>query len=144
MLASTKRSNVLALPTSPKVSKELMVRLLGDAWITFITKSLTTSDGLGHKDITWELEKLEEAGQTAALRIRWHNEINNVLEELLSCTPKERVIKCQQTDIKLMAMALDKVQSTTFKFIEMGRPDREVPVHVLKPLLDMFYESLLE
>jgi hypothetical protein len=54
------------------------------------------------------------------------------------------MLLCQQTDISLLALALDQIQNTTFKFVEFGRPDREAPLQVIQPLLELFHQMLLE
>jgi len=144
MLKSQGKSNVSFLRPPPIIGKELAMRLIGNAWITFISNTLTTTDGLGQQNIAEELARLEEAGEVNSLRSQWHDEIRGLLSDLLICPPKALSIKCQQTDIKLLAMALDSVQNTTFKFVEFGRIDREAPVYALEPLIDMFHEKLLE
>ena len=126
-----------------QVDKALAVRLIGDAWITFVTKTLTTSDALGHPDIAEELSRLEESEELATLRAERQSEVGRMLSELLSCPASTRTIVCRQADIRLLALALDRVQSTTFKFVEIGRPDRDAPMHVIQPLLDLFRQMLL-
>jgi hypothetical protein len=127
-----------------QVDKALAVRLIGDAWITFVTKTLTTTDTLGHPDIAEELFRLEESGSLSTLRSERHIEVENVLSELLSCPVKARTLVCHKADIRLLALALDRVQSITFRFVETGRPDREPPVYALQPLLELFHQMLLD
>ena len=127
-----------------QVDKSLVVRLIGDAWITFVTKTVTTADTLGHGDISEELTRLEESGELETLRSERRPEVGRILSELLCCPVKARILLCRQTDIKLLALALDRVQSTTFKFVDFGRPDREAPVYAIQPLLELFHQMLLD
>ena len=127
-----------------QVDKAVAVRLIGDAWITFVTKTLTTTDTLGHPDIAEELYRLEQSGELATLHSERGAEIKQILIELLSCSVKSGMLLCQQTDISLLALTLDRIQNATFKFVEFGRPDREAPLHVIQPLLELFHQMLLE
>ena len=127
-----------------QVDKAVAVRLIGDAWITFVTKTLTTPDTLGHPDIAEELYRLEQSGELSTLHTKRGAEIKRILSELLSCSGKSTMLLCQQTDIGLLALALDRIQNTTFKFVEFGRPDREAPLQVIQPLLELFHQMLLE
>ena len=128
----------------PQVDKTLAVRLIGDAWITFVTRTLTTADTLGHPDIAEELFRLEESGELSTLRSERRIEVGSILSELLNCPAKARKLVCQKTDIRLLALALDRVQSTTFAFVEIGRPDRDAPLHAIQPLLELFHQMLLD
>jgi len=78
-----------------------------------------------------------------ALRTAHGSEIERFITELLNLGSKTQVVLCQQTDVKLLALALDRVQHTTFKLVELGRPDREPPVDVIQPLLELFHRMLL-
>ena len=127
-----------------QVEKSLVVRLIGDAWLTFVTKTVTTADTLGHSDIADELSHLEESGELDSLRSERRTEIRQILSELLCCPVKARILLCRQTDLELLALALDRVQSTTFKFVDFGRPDREAPVYAIQPLLELFHQMLLD
>ena len=127
-----------------QIDKTLAVRLIGDAWITFVTKTMTTTDTLGHPDIAEELCRMEKSGELAALRSERGTEVRRILSELLSCPATARTLVCRQADIRLLALALDRVQSTTFKFVDIGRPDREVPVSAIAPLLEFFHQMLLD
>jgi hypothetical protein len=125
------------------VSKDLAVRIIGDAWITFVTRSLTTAATLGRQDIADELSRLEASGGMDALRTAHGSEIDRIITELLNLGSKAQVVLCQQTDVKLLALALDRVQRSTFKLVELGRPDREPPADVIQPLLKLFHRMLL-
>ena len=139
-----RKTRALFSPPPAPPNKDLAVRLIGDAWITFVTKTLTTADALGHPDIAEELCLLEESGSLEALRSEQHHEIIRIITELLNSTPKARNALCRQTDVKMLALALDRVQSITFKFVEFGRPDRDAPLYVVQPLLELFHGMLLE
>ncbi|MEI6306274.1 MAG: hypothetical protein WCP33_05580 [Deltaproteobacteria bacterium] len=138
------KTRALFARKSFQVDKAVAVRLIGDAWITFVTKTLTTTDTLGHPDIAEELYRLEQSGELATLHTKRGAEIKQILTELLSCSVKSGMLLCQQTDISLLALALDRIQNTTFKFVEFGRPDREAPLQVIQPLLELFHQMLLE
>ena len=125
------------------VSKDLAVRIIGDAWITFVTRTLTTAATLGSQEIADELSRLEASGGMDELRTAHGPEIERIIEGLLNLGSETRVVLIQQTDVKLLALALDRVQSTTFKLVELGRPDREPPLDVIQPLLELFHRMLL-
>ena len=127
-----------------QIDKALAVRLIGDAWITFVTKTLTTADTLGRPDVADELSLLEESGQVANLRSERDAEIRQILSDLLSCPSTAGSLVCRQADLSLLALVLDRVQSTTFKFVEIGRPDREAPLFAIQPLLELFHHMLLD
>ena len=143
MIGAIRKSRFLRSRSPALVNKDLAVRIIGDAWITFVTRSLTTATTLGRQDIADELSRLEASGGMDALRTAHGSEIDRIITELLNLGSKTQVVLCQQTDVKLLALALDRVQRTTFKLVELGRPDREPPVDVIQPLLELFHRMLL-
>ncbi len=140
----TTTAGALSSRESTEIDNTLAVRLIGDAWITFVTKSLTTADTLGHPEISEELARLEASDELVTLRSQRDREIRQLLSELLGSPLKARALLCGQKEIALRALALDRIQSTTFKFVEAGRPDREAPTTVIRPLLELFHHLLLD
>ena len=143
MIGAIRKSRFLRSRSPALVNKDLAVRIIGDAWITFVTRSLTTATTLGRQDIADELSRLEASGGMDALRTAHGSEIERIIEGLLNLGSETRVVLIQQTDVKLLALALDRVQNTTFKLVELGRPDREPPLDVIQPLLELFHRMLL-
>ena len=144
MIGAIRKSRFLRSRSPALVNKDLAVRIIGDAWITFVTRSLTTATTLGRQDIADELSRLEASGGMDALRTAHGSEIDHLITELLDRGSKTQVLLCQQTDVKLLALVLDRVQRATFKLVELGRPDRPPPVDVIHSLLDFFHRILLD
>lgn len=46
------------------------------------------------------------------------------------------------TDLTLQALALDRIQSATFRLVETARPDRATPLETVRPLIDLFRNVL--
>jgi hypothetical protein len=144
MVREIVNSRIITSRSPAVVSKDLAFRIIGDAWITFVTRTLTTAATLGRLDIADELSRIEESGSIDALRTAHDIEIGRILNELMNLDTKAQVQLCQDADVKLLALALDRVQCTTFKLVELGRPDREPPVDVIQPMLELFHRMLLD
>ena len=56
--------------------------------------------------------------------------------------PKERPGICLGTDLTLQALALDRVQATTFRLVETARLDRTTPMETVRPIINLFRNVL--
>ena len=129
-------------PYSPFLDKELTGCLIDTAWISFVTRTLTTPTLLGRPDVVRELDRLENSGEIAALRHHHNHDIDLFLDTLLFNPPHERSNICLHSGLTLQALALDRVQAATFRLVETARPDRATPLETVEPLIKLFRNVL--
>lgn len=142
MISSRGKVKPLSFRDRPYVDKELAGSLIDNAWITYVTKTLTTAETLGRPDVARELARIEDAGEVEAKRRDFRLDVDLLLDDLLCSPAKLRPQICTQNDLTVLALALDRVQCATFKLVETARPDRTTPVEAIQPLLDLFRNIL--
>lgn len=78
---------------SPYLDKELTGCLIDSAWISFVTRTLTTRQMLGRQEIVRELERIEKSEEINLLRQQQQSAVDLFIETALldRTTPMETV-----------------------------------------------------
>lgn len=124
------------------MNKDLATHLIGDTWITLVSRMLTNSNALGHPDVVRELAAIETSGKREELRCEYSQEIEELVFDLLGSPFEEQAELRKDAGTLVSALALDLVQNITFKLMETTRTDGEANVLVIQPLVELFHHML--
>lgn len=124
------------------MNRDLATHLVGDTWITLVSRILTNSNALGHPDVVRERATLEASGNLRTLRMEQCERIEELVFDLLGSPFEEQASIREEAGTFVAALALDLVQQITFKLVETTRADQEANVQVIQPLVELFHHML--